>query len=160
MVAQVSSEIMAVLALSTDLADMRERLGRMVVGNSKAGTRAVRGKGSCMHVFGTAMRHEGLSTLWWSGCRPGAVIPSRVHSCPGEPITADDLGVGGALTVLMKDTIEPTLMQVMLFQASPGLDQGSIIAHLKCCPYLPCSLLRNGVAAAYLTSCNCAPSHT
>jgi formyltetrahydrofolate synthetase len=30
----------------------------------------------------------------------------------GDPITADDLGVGGALTVLMKDTIEPTLMQV------------------------------------------------
>lgn len=27
-------------------------------------------------------------------------------------MTADDLGVGGALTVLMKDTIEPTLMQV------------------------------------------------
>jgi hypothetical protein len=34
---QVSSEIMAVLALSTDLADMRERLGRMVIGNSKSG---------------------------------------------------------------------------------------------------------------------------
>ncbi len=32
--------------------------------------------------------------------------------CTGDPITADDLGVGGALTVLMKDTIEPTLMQV------------------------------------------------
>ncbi|KAL6747918.1 formate-tetrahydrofolate ligase [Haematococcus lacustris] len=63
----VSSEIMAVLALSTDLKDMRERLGRMVVGNSKA----------------------------------------------GDPITADDLGVGGALTVLMKDTIEPTLMQTL-----------------------------------------------
>ena len=33
----VASEIMAVLALATDLSDMRERLGRMVVGNSKAG---------------------------------------------------------------------------------------------------------------------------
>uniref|UniRef100_A0A7S0WIR1 formate--tetrahydrofolate ligase n=1 Tax=Chlamydomonas leiostraca TaxID=1034604 RepID=A0A7S0WIR1_9CHLO len=63
----VSSEIMAVLALSSDLADMRERLGRMVIGNSRA----------------------------------------------GEPVTADDLGVGGALTVLMKDTIEPTLMQTL-----------------------------------------------
>lgn len=28
---------MAVLALSTDLGDMRERLGRMVIGNSKSG---------------------------------------------------------------------------------------------------------------------------
>ena len=31
----------------------------------------------------------------------------------GEPITADDLGVGGALAVLMKDAIEPTLMQTL-----------------------------------------------
>lgn len=63
----VASEIMAVLALTTSLADMRERLGRMVIGNSKA----------------------------------------------GEPITADDLGIGGALTVLMKDAIHPTLMQTL-----------------------------------------------
>ncbi|GAX83295.1 hypothetical protein CEUSTIGMA_g10721.t1 [Chlamydomonas eustigma] len=63
----VSSEIMAVLALASDLSDMRERLGRMVIGNSKA----------------------------------------------GEPVTADDLGVGGALTVLMKDAIMPTLMQTL-----------------------------------------------
>ena len=33
----VSSEIMAILALATSLPDMRERLGNMVVGNSKAG---------------------------------------------------------------------------------------------------------------------------
>ncbi|KAM7272659.1 hypothetical protein ACFE04_027322 [Oxalis oulophora] len=63
----VASEIMAVLALTTSLADMRERLGNMVVGNSKA----------------------------------------------GDPITADDLGLGGALTVLMKDAINPTLMQTL-----------------------------------------------
>lgn len=31
----------------------------------------------------------------------------------GEAITADDLGVGGALAVLMKDAIEPTLMQTL-----------------------------------------------
>lgn len=63
----VASEIMAVLALTTDLADMRRRLGGMVVANSKS----------------------------------------------GAPVTADDLGVGGALTVLMKDAIEPTLMQTL-----------------------------------------------
>ena len=33
----VSSEIMAILALATSLPDMRERLGNMVIGNSKAG---------------------------------------------------------------------------------------------------------------------------
>jgi formyltetrahydrofolate synthetase len=63
----VASEIMAVLALTNDLADMRDRLGRMVIGTNKA----------------------------------------------GDPITADDLGVGGALTVLMKDAIMPTLMQTL-----------------------------------------------
>ena len=61
----VASEVMAVLALSTSLADMREKLGSMVVGYSKA----------------------------------------------RQPITADDLGCGGALTVLMKDALMPTLMQ-------------------------------------------------
>ena len=61
----VASEIMAILALTTDLADLRDRLGRIVIGTSKK----------------------------------------------GEAITADDLGAGGALTVLMKDAIKPTLMQ-------------------------------------------------
>ncbi|EPQ26993.1 uncharacterized protein PFL1_05629 [Pseudozyma flocculosa PF-1] len=63
----VASECMAVLALSRDLRDMRERLGRMVVGTSRR----------------------------------------------GEPVTADDLGVGGALAILMKDAIKPNLMQTM-----------------------------------------------
>jgi formyltetrahydrofolate synthetase len=63
----VSSEIMAVLALTTSLADMRERLGRMVIGTDRK----------------------------------------------GMPVTADDLGVAGALTVLMKDAIMPTLMQTL-----------------------------------------------
>jgi formyltetrahydrofolate synthetase len=63
----VASEIMAILALTTSLEDMRERLGRMVIGTNK----------------------EGI------------------------PITADDLGAGGALTVLMKDAIMPNLMQTL-----------------------------------------------
>src|SRR5579862_1749365 len=63
----VASEIMAILALATDLKDMRERLGRMVIGSNRA----------------------------------------------GEALTADDLGTGGALTVLMKDAIMPNLMQTL-----------------------------------------------
>jgi|EP01033_Poteriospumella_lacustris_P002585 formyltetrahydrofolate synthetase len=63
----VASEIMAVLALTTSLKDMREKLGALVIGLNKR----------------------------------------------GEPVTADDLGVGGALTVLMKDAIMPTLMQTV-----------------------------------------------
>ena len=35
------------------------------------------------------------------------------YSKRDEPITADDLGCGGALTVLMKDAIMPTLMQTV-----------------------------------------------
>jgi len=63
----VASELMAILALSTSLADMRARIGRIVIGQSRS----------------------------------------------QEPITADDLGVAGALTVLMKDTIKPNLMQTL-----------------------------------------------
>jgi formyltetrahydrofolate synthetase len=61
----VASEIMAILALTSDLADMRERMGRIVIGTNKA----------------------------------------------GEAVTAEDLGVAGAMTVLMKDAIMPNLMQ-------------------------------------------------
>ena len=64
----VASELMAVLALTSDLKDMRERIGKMVIGLSR-------------------------------------------HSL--EPITAEDLGIAGALTVLMKDTIKPNLMQTL-----------------------------------------------
>ncbi|KAL5531250.1 hypothetical protein ACEPAG_4127 [Sanghuangporus baumii] len=63
----VASECMSVLALTTGLSDMRERLGAMVVATSKR----------------------------------------------GEAITADDIGVGGALAVLMKDAIKPNLMQTL-----------------------------------------------
>jgi formyltetrahydrofolate synthetase len=63
----VASEIMAILALTTDLADMRERFGRIVIGTNKA----------------------------------------------AEAITAEDLGVAGAMTVLMKEAIKPTLMQTL-----------------------------------------------
>ncbi len=63
----VASEIMAILALTTDLADMRRRLAEIVIGSSRA----------------------------------------------GDPVTAGDLGVAGALTVLMRDAIKPTLMQTL-----------------------------------------------
>jgi hypothetical protein len=64
---QVASEIMAVLALASDLRDLRERLGAMVIGQSRG----------------------------------------------GDAVTCDDVGCGGALTVLMKEAIMPTLMQTM-----------------------------------------------
>jgi formyltetrahydrofolate synthetase len=63
----VASEIMAVLALTTSLEDMRDRFGRMVVATNKR----------------------------------------------GEAVTVEDLGVAGAVTVLMKDAIKPNLMQTL-----------------------------------------------
>ncbi|CNE58813.1 formate--tetrahydrofolate ligase [Yersinia nurmii] len=41
--------------------------------------------------------------------RIGRII--LAYSTSGQPITADDLGVAGAMTALMKDSIHPTLMQ-------------------------------------------------
>ena len=35
------------------------------------------------------------------------------NSKAGDPVTSDDLGVTGALAVLMKDTIKPNLMQTL-----------------------------------------------
>ena len=63
----VASEVMAILALTTGLVDMRERLGRMVIGTNRR----------------------------------------------GEAITAEDLGVAGAMMVLLKDAIQPNLMQTL-----------------------------------------------
>ena len=63
----VASEIMAILALTTNLEDMRERFGAMVVATNER----------------------------------------------GEAVTAEDLGVAGAITVLMKDAIKPNLMQTL-----------------------------------------------
>ncbi|MGL4270341.1 MAG: formate--tetrahydrofolate ligase, partial [Plesiomonas sp.] len=62
-----ASELMAILALSHDLPDMRQRLGRLILAYNHAGT----------------------------------------------PITAEDLGVAGAMAAIMKEAINPTLMQTL-----------------------------------------------
>ena len=63
----VASEVMAILALTTSLQDMRERMGRIVVARTKE----------------------------------------------GKAVTAEDLKAAGAMTVLMKDALEPTLLQTL-----------------------------------------------
>jgi len=63
----VASEVMAILALASDITDLRNRLGRCVIG----------------------------------------------FSTKGIPITCDDLGVAGGMAVLLKDAVEPTLMQTL-----------------------------------------------
>ncbi|MEL6905298.1 MAG: formate--tetrahydrofolate ligase [Planctomycetota bacterium] len=60
-----ASEVMAILGLSEDLADVRQRLGRIVVGANRK----------------------------------------------GEPVTAEDLEVAGAMAAILKRAIDPTIMQ-------------------------------------------------
>jgi formyltetrahydrofolate synthetase len=64
----VASEIMAALALCSGLEDLRERMGRIIIGTNKK----------------------------------------------GDPITAEDLNVAGAMTVLLKEAIMPNLMQTLM----------------------------------------------
>ncbi|MHB8459469.1 MAG: formate--tetrahydrofolate ligase [Candidatus Limnocylindrales bacterium] len=63
----VGSEVMAVLALATDLHDLRSRLGRIVLATK----------------------------------------------ADGKAVTAEDLGVAGAMTVLLRDAIKPNLLQTL-----------------------------------------------
>ena len=74
---------MAILALTTNLRDMKERLGRIVIGNSRS----------------------------------------------GEAVTADDLGVSGALAVLLKDAIKPNLMQTLGMSLEASTDPSLPLCH-------------------------------
>jgi formate--tetrahydrofolate ligase len=63
----VASEVMAILALATDIHDLRARLGRIVL----------------------------------------------AQTTDGRPVTAEDLEVAGAMTVLLVDAIKPNLLQTL-----------------------------------------------
>jgi len=78
----VASEVMAILALTTGLKDLRGRLGRIVIGMNGA----------------------------------------------GEPVTAEDLGAAGAMTVLLKDAIKPTLLQTL--EHTPALVHAGPFANI------------------------------
>ncbi len=68
----VASEVMAILALAQDLADLRRRIGRMVV----------------------------------------------AQDTKGKPLMAEDFGVAGAMTALLRDAIKPNLLQTLEGQAA------------------------------------------
>jgi methylenetetrahydrofolate dehydrogenase (NADP+)/methenyltetrahydrofolate cyclohydrolase/formyltetrahydrofolate synthetase len=78
----VASEVMAILALTTGLQDLRQRLGRIVIGTDK----------------------------------------NR------NPVTAEDLGVAGAMTVLMKEALMPNLMQTL--ENSPAIVHAGPFANI------------------------------
>ena len=68
-----ASEVMAALALATSLQDLRQKMGNIVVGYTKANT----------------------------------------------PVTAEELGVAGAMTVILREAIKPNLMQTL--EGTPAL---------------------------------------
>jgi formyltetrahydrofolate synthetase len=78
----VASELMAILALATSLRDLRERVGKAVVGLNKK----------------------------------------------GDPVTLEDLGVAGAVTVLLKDALMPNLMQTI--EGQPALVHAGPFANI------------------------------
>jgi formyltetrahydrofolate synthetase len=78
----VASELMAILALTTGPKDLRQRVGRVVVGLNKA----------------------------------------------GKPVSLEDLGVAGAVTVLLKDAIMPNLLQTL--EGQPAFVHGGPFANI------------------------------
>ncbi|MBS4190946.1 formate--tetrahydrofolate ligase [Bacillus sp. FJAT-49705] len=78
----VASEIMAVLCLATDLQNLKERLGRMVV----------------------------------------------AYNFEKQPVTVADLGVQGALTMLLKEAVKPNLVQTI--EHTPAFIHGGPFANI------------------------------
>ncbi|WP_066299754.1 formate--tetrahydrofolate ligase [Bacillus sp. FJAT-29937] len=78
----VASEIMAVLCLSTDLKNLKERLGRMVF----------------------------------------------AYNYDKQPVTVADLGVQGALTMLLKEAVKPNLVQTI--EHTPAFIHGGPFANI------------------------------
>lgn len=68
----VSSEIMAILAVATDLADMRERMGKIVVAYSKSGD----------PVTTADLEVDGAMTAWMVE----ALNPNLMQSVEGQPV--------------------------------------------------------------------------
>lgn len=78
----VASEVMAILCLSEDIDDLRERISRIIIGSTK----------------------------------------------DGKPVTAGDLKMDGAMTLLLRDAIKPNLVQTL--ENTPCLMHGGPFANI------------------------------
>lgn len=78
----VASEIMAVLCLATSIADLKARIGRMIIG----------------------------------------------YTYEQKPVTVDDLGATGAISLLLKDAIKPNLVQTL--ENTPAFIHGGPFANI------------------------------
>lgn len=99
----VASEIMAVLALTTSLRDMRQRLAKMVVATSRSGEPIT--TEDLVSVL--ELLYDGIVSI---------CSLARLLCCLSPQ------GVSGALTVLMKDAIKPNLMQTLEVGVTDILD--------------------------------------
>ncbi len=78
----VASEMMAILCLAKDIADLKKRLGQIVIG----------------------------------------------YTFAKEPVTVDDLGVTGAIALLLKDALKPNLVQTLAH--TPAIIHGGPFANI------------------------------
>ncbi len=78
----VASEVMAILCLASDVTDLKQRLGRVIIG----------------------------------------------YNYSGAPVTASQLKVEGAMTLLLKDAIKPNLVQTL--ENTPALMHGGPFANI------------------------------
>ena len=78
----VASEVMAIFCLATDLADLKDRLSRIV----------------CAYTY------------------------------DGQPVTAGQIGAAGAMTALLKDAIDPNLVQTL--ENNPAIIHGGPFANI------------------------------
>jgi len=78
----VASEVMAILCLASDIKDLKNRLGRIIIG----------------------------------------------YNYSGYPVTATDLKVDGAMTLLLRDAIKPNLVQTL--EGTPAIMHGGPFANI------------------------------
>lgn len=78
----VASEVMAILCLASDITDLKDRLGKIIIG----------------------------------------------YNYSGNPVTARDLKVDGAMTLLLKDAIKPNLVQTL--EGTPAIMHGGPFANI------------------------------
>ncbi|WP_046923831.1 formate--tetrahydrofolate ligase, partial [Ligilactobacillus ruminis] len=78
----VASELMAIICLAKDIADLKKRIGRIVIG----------------------------------------------YTFDRQPVTVDQLGVTGAIAVLLKDAIKPNLVQTLAH--TPAVIHGGPFANI------------------------------
>jgi formate--tetrahydrofolate ligase len=116
-----ASEAMAILALATDLADLRQRLGRMVVGFTATGAAVT---ADDLHVSGA------MAVLL-----KDALLPNLLQSAAGSPVLVHtgsfgNIGIGNSSVIA--DLMAAKLADYVVTECGFGADMGlEKLMHLK-----------------------------